>query len=114
MTKVPSTAKKGNGPVGTGNDTIDQVRDLLFGDAQRSNAERFEAIETMLVQMEKRLSARLDRIEQEIEARTEAVASAHRGSILEMGKAVAAVGEQFKSLADLSDLISQDDAKKSD
>lgn len=112
MTKVPSTAKKGNGPVVAGDQTIDQVRDLLFGDAQRGNAERFDALENMLAQMEKRLSARLDRIEQDIEARTEAVATAHRGSIMEMGKAVAAVGEQFKSLADLSDQISRTDEKE--
>ena len=114
MTKVPRTTKKGNGPTDPEDRTIDQVRDLLFGDTQRANVDHFDSLEKKLAQMESRISARLDRIEQDIATRAEAAASAHRDSILEMGKAVAAVGEQFKSLAGLSDLFSQSDAKEPD
>lgn len=114
MTKVARSAGESRGSAAPGDQTIEQVRELLFGEMQRGNGARFDALEKKLDQFQKLMAKRLDSIEKEIATLAESTASAQRDQILEMGKAVAAVGEQFKSLANLSDLVSQTDAKKPD
>ena len=106
----------GDRPLNPDNDdkTIDQVRDLLFGDAQRGNVERMEAVERRFSEFEKTMLERLNQIDQRIEALSGSVAEAQRDQILAMGEVISNLGSQFKGIADDTARSPQRNASKSE
>ena len=74
---------------------IEQIRNLIFGDAQRSNAERLTALDARVARIEEQLSHHAVQLNRQIAQLAESTRNADRAIIREIGQSIAALGEQL-------------------
>ncbi len=76
-------------------DAMDQVRDLLFGQAQKSNDERIEQLFSKIDQVSDNFNERLDQLDQKIELLTLQLDSEHKENIQQIGEGLSALGKDI-------------------
>ncbi len=74
---------------------IEQIRNLIFGDAQRSNAERLSALDTRVTGIDEQLSRHVVELNQQIAQLAESTRYSSRAILREIGQSIAALGEQL-------------------
>lgn len=80
--------------------TIDQVRELLFGETQRQNDTRAEDLQKMVDALEAKLSRRLDQLEARLTALAQAGDDDRRKSLADVGQALSVLGKQINKLGE--------------
>ncbi len=78
---------------------IEQIRNLLFGDIQKNNADRLSAIERRLAVIEADLPKQLNRLQEQIAQLATSTEASQRTMMLEIGKSISALGEQLTKLS---------------
>jgi hypothetical protein len=79
-------------------DTIDKVRDLLFGEAKREHDSRIAELDVSLNAMNDRIDEKLKAMEARMDAMSRALSSKHDESMRQIGEALVSVGRQISSL----------------
>jgi hypothetical protein len=74
---------------------IEQIRNLIFGDTQRSNAERLTALDARVAQVEEQLTLHAGQLNRQIAQLAESARNSDRAIIREIGRSIAALGEQL-------------------
>ena len=77
---------------------IDQVRELLFGDAQRTNDNRIATLDGAMRAMELRLIERLDGIDRRIDELSQRTKADQASALRSVGAAIEEVGRQITAL----------------
>jgi hypothetical protein len=78
--------------------TIDQVRDLLFGEARREHDTRIAEIELLIKSVDGRVTEQLRAMEAKMEAMSQALPSRHDESLRQIGEALVSIGRQISAL----------------
>ncbi len=91
---VPQGQATDKGPA----DTIEQVRDLLFGEAKREHDDRIAELDLAIKSLNTRITEQLGAIETKMEAMSQALSSRHDESLRQIGEAIVAVGRQISAL----------------
>lgn len=78
--------------------TIDQVRDLLFGEAKREHDNRIAELDTAVERMQIRIAEQLSAMEARMEAMSQALSSRHEESLRKIGEAIVSLGRQISAL----------------
>ena len=79
-----------------GDDKMDQVRELLFGELQRQSEARMALMEARIRELELGLIRRLDGIEQRVEQIAGKVDADHRAAFDELARGIADLGERVR------------------
>jgi hypothetical protein len=74
---------------------IEQIRNLIFGDTQRSNAERLSTLDARVERIEEQLYRQTGQLNQQIAQLAESTRQSDRAIIREIGQSIAALGEQL-------------------
>jgi hypothetical protein len=82
------------------NNTIDQVRDLLFGEAQRTNDQRNEQLNAAIEALRQDMSERLNLLEARLIEQDRNAEQRHIAAIRGIGTAISELGEQVSKFAD--------------
>ncbi len=80
--------------------TIDQVRELLFGQTQRSNEARTQELNQSIEALRREMLERFAAMDQRIEELTQATTKRHLGTVEAIGSAISALGAQISKLAE--------------
>jgi coenzyme F420-reducing hydrogenase delta subunit len=78
--------------------TIEQVRDLLFGDAKREHDNRIAELDQVIKSMQARIAEQLGAMEARMEAISRAHSARHEESLRQIGEAIVSVGRQISAL----------------
>lgn len=78
--------------------TIDKVRDLLFGEAQREHDQRIADLDASMKAMDARIAEQFKAMEARMDATSQALSSRHEESMRQIGEAIVSVGRQISSL----------------
>ncbi len=78
--------------------TIDKVRDLLFGEAKREHDGRIAELDASMTAMNDRIAETLKAMEAKMDAMSRALSSKHDESMRQIGEAFVSVGRQISSL----------------
>lgn len=78
--------------------TIDQVRDLLFGEAKREHDTRIAELDLTVRRMQSHFAAQLVAVEARVEAMSQALSSRHEESLRRIGEAMVSLGHQIAAL----------------
>lgn len=84
------------------NNTIDQVRDLLFGEAQRGNDQRHDQLNAAIEALRQDMAERLNMLEARMIEQDRNTEQRHAASIRGIGAAISELGEQVSKFADPS------------
>lgn len=79
-----------------GDDKMDQVRELLFGDYQRQSEARMALMEARIRELELGFSRRLDAIEQRVEQIAGKTDADQRAAFEELARGIADLGERVR------------------
>lgn len=79
-------------------DPMEQVRDLLFGEAKRGHDQRFEEMQAYIDALAKRLDERLDALQSELNALRVSGRHEQDTVITSVGEALADVGRKIAAL----------------
>lgn len=82
----------------TSANTIDKVRDLLFGEAKREHDNRIAELDLSIKDLNDRVAEQFRAMEAKMEAMSQALASRHDESLRQIGEAIVSVGRQISSL----------------
>jgi hypothetical protein len=77
---------------------IDQVRDLLFGEAEREHSTRIAELELLIKSMDGRITEQLRAMQARMEAMSQAPPSKHEDSLRQIGEALVSIGRQLSAL----------------
>lgn len=88
--------------------TIEQVRELLYGDAMRHQGRRVEDIGEEMRDLEQRILQRFDDMQTSMDALTRTLRLEQATSIRNIGLAIAEVGRQIASMGDVRDRAGSD------
>lgn len=86
------------GPDEASANTIDKVRDLLFGEAKREHDNRIAELDATMKAMNDRIADQFKAMEAKMDAMSQALSSRHDESLRQIGEAIASVGRQISSL----------------
>lgn len=78
---------------------MDQIRDLLFGDYQRSSEARIAALEIRLRELEGSLERRLDALQARLEALSGEVDAGKRSAFDELSKGIEELGARIRQIS---------------
>ncbi|MDQ8732697.1 hypothetical protein [Bradyrhizobium sp. LHD-71] len=78
--------------------TIDKVRDLLFGEAKREHDGRIAELDLSIKDLNDRVAEQLRAIEAKMEAMSQALSSRQDESLRQIGEIIVSVGRQISSL----------------
>ena len=79
--------------------TIDQVKELLFGSEQRDLKDRIQALETELLATRKQLEKAIDQLRLDSEKSNEAIKQANADAIGSIGNLLQTAGKGISELA---------------
>lgn len=82
----------------TSANTIDKVRDLLFGEAKREHDKRIAELDVSMKAMDARIAEQFKAMEAKMDAALRAQSSRHDESMRQIGEAIVSVGRQISSL----------------
>jgi hypothetical protein len=82
----------------TSANTIEQVRDLLFGEAKREHDGRIADLDLSIKNMHSHLDEQLRSMEAKMEAMSQALTSRQEESLRKIGEAIMSVGRQISAL----------------
>lgn len=80
--------------------TIDKVRELLYGDAMRSQERRHDDLREAVTDLEQRMVQRFNDIQKSIDALALSLRMEQSNSVRAIGSAVTEMGRQISALAD--------------
>lgn len=83
-------------PAAQGDEKMDQVRELLFGEYQRQSEARIALLEARIRELELALQRRLDGIEQRVEQAAGKVDAEHRAAFDELARGISDLGERVR------------------
>jgi hypothetical protein len=83
--------------------TIDQVRELLYGEAMRSHGRRLEDANEMMNALEQRMLQRFTEVEASIESLTRLLRQEQSAAVRAIGGAIIEMGRQITSLSEIND-----------
>jgi hypothetical protein len=89
--------------VAQGASTIDQVRELLYGEAMRTHGRRLENANEMMSALEQRMLKRFSEVETSIEALARLLRMEQSASVRAIGGAIVEMGRQITSLSEIHD-----------
>jgi hypothetical protein len=78
--------------------TIERVRDLLFGQTKREHDTRIAELDLSIKSMHTRITEQLRVMEAKMEAMSQALSSRQDESLRQIGEAIVAVGRQISAL----------------
>jgi DNA anti-recombination protein RmuC len=78
---------------------IEQIRDLLFGEAQRSNDNRIAQLEARLVDMERTFEQRIEGLQNRLDALAGAIDADKRATFDELSRALHDLGERVRHIS---------------
>lgn len=78
--------------------TIEQVRDLLFGEAKREHDNRIADLDLTIKRMQSNIAEQLSAMEAKMEAMSQALSSRHDESLRRIGEAIVSLGHQISAL----------------
>lgn len=78
--------------------TIEQVRDLLFGEARRQHDTRFAELDHAIKSMDSRIAEQLRAMEVKMEAMSQALSTRHEESLRQIGEALVSIGRHIAAL----------------
>ncbi|WP_291176449.1 hypothetical protein [Hyphomicrobium sp.] len=78
--------------------TIEQVRDLLFGEAKREHDSRIAELDLSIKRMQGRIAEQLSAMETRMEAMSQTLSSRHEESLRQIGEAIVSLGHQISAL----------------
>ncbi len=81
-------------------DAMTQVRELLFGEVQRTNDDHFDKLSRQMEAMRTEIEDRLDRIEQRVDQLSRETKEEQNAVIVSIGAAIESVGQQIAQLGD--------------
>lgn len=81
-------------------DAMTQVRELLFGEAQRNNDDHFDKLSRQVDALRAQIEDRLDRIEQQVDQLNRETKEEQSAMIVSIGAAIESVGQQIAQLGD--------------
>ncbi len=93
---VPATG----GPVP---DTLEQVRELLYGDALRRHDRRLETAQDEVHALEQRMLKRLEEMQATIDALGRALRQEHGNSVRAIGGSIVDMGRQITAMGEIRD-----------
>jgi hypothetical protein len=97
MTSIPSLADAGqHEPT---DDQMQQIRELLIGDAVRRSSVRADLIEARLKDLEAEMARRFDALSAQVEALAKDLAADRRTAFDELAHGVADLGERIRHLS---------------
>lgn len=82
----------------TSANTIDKVRDLLFGEVKRDHDGRIAELDLAIKNINERVAEQFKAMEAKMEVMQRALSSRHDESLRQVGEAIVAVGRQISSL----------------
>lgn len=82
----------------TSANTIDKVRDLLFGEAKRDHDNRIAELSDSIKAVDDRIAEQLRAMEAKMDAMSKALSARHDEDLRQVGEAIVAVGRQITSL----------------
>ncbi len=88
-----------NGPEAT-DEKLEQVRNLLFGDAQRRNLDMMDHLQDRLREMEKSMIRRYEELEMRLLQQSAQERSERAESLHYLGSALSVLGEDIRRMAD--------------
>ncbi len=83
----------------TGEDPMEQIRELLVGEQQRRSGARIEHLEARIKYLEEDLARRFDELAARIEALGQQMAGERRASFEELSRGVVELGERVQKLS---------------
>lgn len=78
--------------------TIDQVRDLLFGDAKREHDDRIAELDLTIKRLQSRVAEQLSAMEARMDAMSRTLSSRQDESLRQIGEAIVSLGRQISAL----------------
>jgi hypothetical protein len=78
--------------------TIEQVRDLLFGDAKREQDTRLAELDLTVKRIQSHFAAELSAIEARMEVMSQVLSARHEESLRRIGEAMVSLGHQIAAL----------------
>lgn len=78
--------------------TIDQVRDLLFGEARREHDNRIAELDLTIKRLQSRFAEQLSAMEAKMEAMSVTLSSRQDESLRQIGEAIVSLGRQISAL----------------
>jgi molybdenum-dependent DNA-binding transcriptional regulator ModE len=97
MTSIPSLADAGQ--TEPTDDQMQQIRELLVGDAVRRSSARTDLIEARLKDLEAEMMRRFDALSAQVEALANDLAADRRSAFDELAHGVADLGERIRHLS---------------
>ena len=97
MTSMPSLADAG--PQEPTDDQMQQIRELLVGDAMRRSTSRADQIEARLKDLEAEMTRRFDALSAQIEALATNLSADRRAAFDELAHGVVELGERIRNLS---------------
>lgn len=82
----------------TSANTIDKVRDLLFGEAKREHDSRIAELNDTIKVMDDRVAEQFKAMEAKMEAMSKALSARHDEDLRQVGEAIVSVGRQITLL----------------
>jgi phage host-nuclease inhibitor protein Gam len=82
----------------TSANTIDKVRDLLFGEAKREHDNRIAELNDAMIAMNDRMAEQFRAMEAKMEAMAQALAARREEDLRRVGEAIVSVGQQIAAL----------------
>ena len=98
MTKSVGLLRPEQAPEDASANTIDKVRDLLFGEAKREQEKRVADLDAAMKAMNDRVAEQFKAMEAKMDAMSRALSSRHDESVRQIGEAIVSVGRQISSL----------------
>ena len=78
--------------------TIEQVRDLLFGEAKREHDNRIAELDLTVKRMQSHIAEQLSAMEAKMEAMSQTLSSRQEQSLRQIGEAMVLLGRQISAL----------------
>jgi hypothetical protein len=97
MTSIPSLADAGQ--TEPTDDQMQQIRELLFGEALRRNSSRADLIEARIKDLEAEITRRFDALSAQLDALATSLGADRRSAFDELAHGVAELGERIRHLS---------------
>lgn len=78
--------------------TIEQVRDLLFGEAKREHDTRIAELDLAVRSMQSRIAEQLSAMEARMDVMSQTLSAKHEESLRRIGDAIVSLGHQISAL----------------
>ena len=79
-----------------GDDKMEQIRELLFGEYERQNEVRFAELEARVKELELSLHQRLDALQARLDDLSATVADGHKSAFDELARGLNELGERIR------------------